>query len=212
MLTDDQKQQVRQRLEPVENPVTMHYVTQEFECESCQTTHELLRDLLETNENLELVTYEFKDQPEDAERLGVDKIPALVLEGPEAGTRVRFFGVPAGYEFAALLEDLIDVSRGATELSQQSRQQLETLIKPLHIQVFVTATCPHCPGAVRTAHKLALASGKISADMVSANEFPHLAQRYGVMSVPQTVVNDGEASFVGALPEDQFVAQVMQAA
>ncbi|HSE96340.1 MAG TPA: thioredoxin family protein, partial [Methylomirabilota bacterium] len=44
-----------------------------------------------------------------------------------------------------------------------------------------------------------------------ATEFPDLAQRYSVMAVPKTVIND-RASFEGALPETQFVDAVLRAA
>ena len=46
--------------------------------------------------------------------------------------------------------------------------------------------------------------------MVEAMEFPHLAQKYGVMGVPKTIVND-EIEFEGSLPEDMFVDQLMTA-
>jgi hypothetical protein len=45
---------------------------------------------------------------------------------------------------------------------------------------------------------------------VEANEFPDLAQRYMVMAVPKTVVND-RVSFEGAVPEAQFVDAVLRA-
>jgi len=63
---------------------------------------------------------------------------------------------------------------------------------------------------VRLAHHLAVASDWIRADCVEATEFPDLAQRYMVMAVPKTVVND-RVSFEGALPEAQFVDAVLQA-
>jgi len=63
---------------------------------------------------------------------------------------------------------------------------------------------------VRLAHHLAIASEWIRADCVEATEFPDLAQRYMVMAVPKTVVND-RVSFEGALPEAQFVDAVLQA-
>lgn len=174
MLTDQEKQKVRELLAPLEGPVTLHYFTQAFECESCRVTHGLLEDLTGLSGKLELVVYEFREDEEAAARFEVDKIPALVLEGPRV-YGVRYFGVPAGYEFAALLEDLIDTSRGTTQLAPETRTWLDTLITPLYIQVFVTSTCPYCPRAVRMAHKLALHSDKVTADMVSAAEFPHLA-------------------------------------
>ena len=50
----------------------------------------------------------------------------------------------------------------------------------------------------------------ITADVVEATEFPDLAARYQVMAVPKIVVND-RIEFVGALPERQFVQQVLRA-
>jgi len=211
MLSDAEKQKVREILAQLENTVTLHYFTQEFECEPCHIEHELLKDVAGLSEKLTLKAYEFQQEQGAAKQFNVDKIPALVLEGRRV-YGVRFFGVPAGYEFSALLDALIDASRGNTALSLETKSLLNTLIKPLHIQVFVTPTCPYCPRAVHLAHQLAIESDKIKADMVSAMEFPHLAQKYGVMAVPKIVVNDGEVMFEGALPEPEFVAEVMRAA
>ncbi len=211
LLTEQNKQQIQKVLQQLTNPVIVHYFTQEFECEPCQMTHELLKEVTALSDKLALKVYEFKSEQESARRFGVDKIPAIVLEGQRV-YGIRFFGVPAGYEFGAFLEDLIDVSRGTTQLSPETQMLLNTLIKPIHIQVFVTPTCPYCPAAVRMAHKMALYSEKIQADMVSALEFPYLADKYDVYGVPKTVVNDGEVLFEGALPEREFVAQVLRAA
>ena len=49
---------------------------------------------------------------------------------------------------------------------------------------------------------------RIVADMVEVTEFPHLAQRYGIMGVPKTVANEiGLAD--GALPEAALIANLM---
>ena len=61
------------------------------------------------------------------------------------------------------------------------------------------------------ANRMALASPKVSARTVEATEFPELSRRFGVQGVPRTVVNE-EGAFVGALPEAQFVASVLQLA
>jgi len=66
-------------------------------------------------------------------------VPAVILEGKNAG-RVRFFGLPAGYEFATLVEDLVDVSRGETALAGETRRQLAGLPAPVLIRVLVTPT------------------------------------------------------------------------
>jgi len=50
----------------------------------------------------------------------------------------------------------------------------------------------------------------VRGDMVEAMEFPHLAQKYGVMGVPRSVINE-EHAVEGALPEAAFVKQVIAA-
>jgi len=54
--------------------------------------------------------------------------------------KVRYFGMPSGYEFSVLLGSLLDVSKGKSELSEPSIEMLQTLKTNLHIQVFVTPT------------------------------------------------------------------------
>lgn len=61
---------------------------------------------------------------------------------------------------------------------------------PVLIQVFVISTCPCCPRDLLLAHKLAMASDLITADMVEATEFPHLTNMCHVYGVPRTVIND----------------------
>ena len=61
------------------------------------------------------------------------------------------------------------------------------------------------------ADRMAIASPHVSAVTVEATEFPELVRRFSVQGVPRTVVNRGGA-FVGALPEQQFVAAVLDLA
>jgi predicted DsbA family dithiol-disulfide isomerase len=61
------------------------------------------------------------------------------------------------------------------------------------------------------AHKLALASDLVTADMVEATEFPHLSNRYQVQAVPLTVINE-TIRIEGAVPESVLVSKVVEAA
>ncbi len=63
---------------------------------------------------------------------------------------------------------------------------------------------------MRLAHRMAIESEWIRADMVEVSEFPYLITRYQVMGVPLTVVN--ETTFIeGARPESAFVEEVLSA-
>ena len=56
-----------------------------------------------------------------------------------------------------------------------------------------------------------MASDKVTADMVEVTEFPHLGQRYNVMGVPRTVIND-DTYIEGAVPESMLLEKLKAAA
>ncbi|MCS6806903.1 MAG: thioredoxin family protein [Acidobacteriota bacterium] len=181
-------------------------------CQFCRETKELVETLSQLSPLIQAEIHDFDREQEVAERYQVDKIPALIVTAQgEDQTGVRYYGIPAGFEFTSLVEDIMDVSRGTTDIDAQVRQRIGAITTPTHIQVFVTPTCPYCPRAVRTAHKFALENPNIRADMVEANEFPDLAQRYQVLGVPKAVINE-TISFEGALPEHLFALYLLKAA
>jgi glutaredoxin-like protein len=179
-------------------------------CEFCEQTERLVREVAELSDQLALEIYDFVQEEAGARAQGIDKIPALVLVGAR-DYGVRFYGIPSGYEFGALVEAIIDVSRGATDLKPRLKEELARLDRDVHIQVFTTPTCPYCPRAVRVAHQMAVESEHVRADAVEITEFPQLASRYQVRGVPKVVLNDA-SGFEGAVPADVFVAHVLRAA
>lgn len=71
----------------------------------------------------------------------VEQAPALVLLDKDGrDTRVRFYGTAVGYEFMVFLEDVIDVSRGTTRLSEPARRAIRAIDQDLVIQVYTTPT------------------------------------------------------------------------
>ena len=137
----------------------------------------------------------------------------MVVGEEDSGVRfygIRFYGIPSGYEFTSLLDAIQSVSRGTAELSEETQTYLNELSKPVHLQVFVTPTCPYCPQAVVLAHHMALASPMVKADMVEAQEFPHLSTKYQVMGVPRTVINES-AHVEGAAPEAMVREKIQEA-
>lgn len=115
------------------------------ECAYCKETRELLEDLDSLSDKLHLDIKDFVRDEAEARQLGITRIPAFVLSGQNKGA-VRYFGIPAGYEFSSVVEDLLDVSSGEPDLLDSTRHALEALDGPdgierdLHIQVFVTPT------------------------------------------------------------------------
>jgi|LZCG01.1.fsa_nt_gb glutaredoxin-like protein len=210
LLKEKDRQYLQDEFAKLTEPVRLILFTQEFECASCRDTHTLLEETAALSEKIELITYDLVQDKEKTIAYGVERVPAVIVEG-ERDYGIRFLGIPSGYEFSSLIEDIIDVGTGKTSLSDATKERLSQLEKPVHIQVFVTPSCPYCPKAVRTAHMMAMESEKVTADMVMANEFPDLANRYGVMAVPKVVLN-GKTSFEGAIPEEDYISFVTRAA
>jgi alkyl hydroperoxide reductase subunit AhpF len=108
-------------------------------CEMCAPTRELLEEVASLSDKLKLTVHEISSAREQAFALGIDRVPAFVFEGAARG-RVRFFGIPSGYEFSALIADLVDASTGTTDLSEETREFLGTLTEDVNIKVFTTPT------------------------------------------------------------------------
>ncbi|MBE3576352.1 MAG: thioredoxin family protein [Limnochordales bacterium] len=176
---------------------------------------ELMEELTELSPKLSLRLARTDTDPEVFTQYGVplSAYPVLALLG-EGGKDygIRFYGIPAGYEFRTLMDDIVDVSRGRSRLKPETIRQLAELKTDLHFQVFVTPTCPYCPRVVRLAHQFALESPRVRADMIEATEFSELANRFNVYGVPKTVINDGIQEIEGAVPEDMFLEAALAAA
>ncbi len=200
---------VKEFSEKLVNDVRLVVFTQEMPCNFCRETVEVATEISQTSPKVKLEVYDFVKDQMKAQEFRIDKIPAMAVIGAK-DYGVRFYGIPSGYEFTSLIGAVLDVSRGVSSLSQKSKDLLKGVDQAVHIQVFVTPTCPYCPAAVRLAHRLAIESDMIWADMVEANEFVPQAQKYGVMSVPKIIINE-KHEISGALPEEMFVDHVMHA-
>ncbi len=51
----------------------------------------------------------------------------------------------------------------------------------------------------------------VQAEMVDASEFPELSDQFGVSGVPQTTINLGLGTVIGAYPEDDLLEEIFQA-
>ncbi len=187
--------------------VSLILFTEKDSCTYCDDAKELLGEIVALSDNLNLEIRDIDTDREVAEHFGVDKAPGLVVMG-EKDHGIRFYGIPSGFEFGTLLEVIRLVSNDDPELDEAVREKLEKLDRPVHLQVFVTPTCPYCPASVVAAHKLAMASDMVTGDMVEATEFPELSQRHMVMSVPRTIINDGEG-IDGVVPEDDLIEWIL---
>ncbi|AFL94596.1 glutaredoxin-like protein 2 [Thermococcus cleftensis] len=222
LISDNDKKVIKEEFfSKLTNPVKIIGFIGKDHCQYCDQLKQLVQELSELTDKL---TYEFHDFDSEegrklAEQYRIDRAPAVTITQDGKDMGVRFFGLPAGHEFGAFLEDIVDVSNASTDLMPESKEELAKIDRDVRILVFVTPTCPYCPLAVRMAHKFAIENtnagkGKILGDMVEAIEYPEWADQYSVMAVPKIVIQvDGEdkVQFEGAYPEKMFMEKLLAA-
>jgi glutaredoxin-like protein len=210
LIPDEHREHIKNELnEKLEKPVRIIMFTQQIECQFCTTTRQLINELSALSDKISVEIYDFVANADKAKEYGIDKVPALAILG-EKDYGIRFYGLPYGYEFQTLMDSLIIVSSGRTDLSEETRSKLREINTPTHIRIFVTLTCPYCALAAGTAYKFAIENSLIKVDIVEASEFTHLAVKYAVMGVPKTIIND-KVEFIGLVPENIFLEHVLLA-
>ena len=122
--------------------------------------------------------------------------------------RIHYLALPQGPEQGPFLEILQAVSDGDEEAPDDLRARLQLLERPAGMLVFIASACPHCPVAVRSATRVALASDKVEVTVIDAQRFPEIAERFGVKSVPLTVL-DEELFITGTSSAEQLADAIL---
>lgn len=147
-IREEDREQLRKIFSKLENPVRVLFFgegdgthSSHDECMYCQDTREIIAELAELSDKIKLEEHDFYSEKEVAATYGVDKIPALVMLDPQGQDRgIRFYGIPAGYEFTTVIEDILDLSNGDSHLSANTKAELAALKNDVTIKVFVTPT------------------------------------------------------------------------
>jgi len=128
------------------NPVTLRLFVQDpnepGECMYCSETEQICREVAELSDKINLTVHSNStSEQEQHQKYGIERVPALILEkvsGTDSG--VRFYGIPSGYEFGTLIEDITELSTGESKISTDLRKQVEQIQQDVTIKVFVTPT------------------------------------------------------------------------
>lgn len=138
------------------------------------------------------------------EGAGLAALPCLTISHRGAG-RIHYQALPHGPEAPPFLE----VLRGATPGPADGwAERLSGLQRPAELLVFVGASCPHCPGAVRSACRIALATPLVSVSIVDVQVHEDLAARFNVRAVPLTLV-DGGVAVTGVVPPSELLERIL---
>jgi alkyl hydroperoxide reductase subunit AhpF len=138
-LSDADTQAVRDEFTKLTGPVKVVVFASELGDDTHRQTVALVKEVAALSDK---ITVEVLNPHIDRERsaaYGIELTPAVVVEGA-ADYGIRFLGIPAGYEFANLIDSIIVVSTGAPALSAATTEALAGLTEDVTIKVFTTPT------------------------------------------------------------------------
>ena len=139
VLKDKDKNKVINTFKQITDDVRVVMFTQETECQHCEMTRTLLDEISTLSDKIILEVHDFVADRDLANQYGVDKIPATLIIG-EKDYGIRFYGVPAGYEFNVLVQDIRDVGKRDTALNDTVLAELAKVDKPVHLQTIISPT------------------------------------------------------------------------
>lgn len=146
LLDENVRQQVAAFFENLDKDVQVLFFGSDdpAECQHCAETSQLLEEVTGLSDRLHLKIYNLAETADLAKIFNITAVPSFViaaLEGDQVvDFGIRYKGIPAGHEFTSLVNSLLIVSRRDSGLSEDTRDYLKTLDKPVFLQVFVTPT------------------------------------------------------------------------
>ncbi|MBK5251740.1 MAG: thioredoxin family protein [Peptostreptococcaceae bacterium] len=204
-LNEDISKQIKAVFAPMKENVNIALFVDKTGCESCEDARGYMEEMASLSDKLSLSVYDVARDKEKAMEFDVKLTPAIVLlDSENKNNGVKFNGIPAGHEINSFISGILNVSGAGEKLPEEMMQRIKSIDKPVNIKVFVTLGCPHCPGAVSKAHKIALLNPNVNAEMIEANTFEELSQKFNVGGVPKIVFNDS-VDLIGDQPLDAFI-------
>ncbi len=140
LLEEEVQAQLKQEFTKLVNPVRLVVFSQALADPESEQVRRLVEELAVLDSRLSVEPLNFVLEKERADALGVARTPAVAILGADKDYGIRFYGSPNGYEFGTLVDAILDVSRGESGLSPETKEALAGLERPVHIQVFSTPT------------------------------------------------------------------------
>jgi alkyl hydroperoxide reductase subunit AhpF len=144
LLSPDDQQRLREAFAEMTRQVRLLFFTQTLGCDTCLETRQILDELPPLSDKIVIEEVNFILEGDRAGQFGIDRVPAVAIayedEGVVKDSRIRFLGMPAGYEFISLVHAILLVGGRESILSAENRVQVAAASDPTTMQVFITPT------------------------------------------------------------------------
>jgi alkyl hydroperoxide reductase subunit AhpF len=140
LIDDEVRAQLQREFAALVNPVRLAVCFQTLADPESEEVRRLVEELCGLDERLTYEGVNFVLDKERAASLGLTRTPAIAVLGETKDAGIRLYGLPSGYEFGTLIDAVLDVSRGESQLGAATLAELQQLPGPVHLQVFSTPT------------------------------------------------------------------------
>lgn len=123
-------------------------------------------------------------------------------------TGAAFYGVPGGQELNSLIFAIYNAGSAGQPIVKRLVKKLERVQKPVHLKIFVSLACHHCPKMVIECQRLAMLSPYVQVDMIDAALYPQMQEQYSISRVPMTLIN--EEKVMGVKPIEAVVEKICE--
>jgi len=110
----------------------------EGEADASEEVKQIATELASTSPRLKLAHVDAAADEERARELAGERLPAIVFSSPRARGKLRYYGLPSGYEMSTLVSAVLDLGGAEHPLPDEIAERLGALAHDVHIQVFVT--------------------------------------------------------------------------
>lgn len=207
LITEDIKKVLRDAFMDLREDVIIELFTKEGVNDAFNNAaRELLIVLGELSPKIKPAFYTIGD--EKSKERNVLRSPTLLI-APDR-YNIRFTGAPVGEEGRSLIMTIIMASTGSTVLSDSSIKKLMKLKEKRDVKVYVSPLCPYCPQQVSYAVSAAIVKKElVSVEIIEIYENKDIALELGIVSVPQTYIND-MLTAPGVESEDDFINSLLK--
>jgi len=188
ILPEETKKVLKDVFRGLKEKVLIEVFTRDEEGDQFDTfTAEFVKGISKLTDKIDVSFYKLSSGK--AKQKDITRSP-LILIGPDK-YRISYIGAPVGEEARTLIMSIMLVSNQSTSLSDIALKRLYELKGPRHIQVFVSPTCPYCPQQAINAVSAAVAMPDlVSAEIIEMYENRDYMEKYHIITVPFTAIND----------------------
>lgn len=161
----------------------------DFDDEKSIEMGSFLKALAACGDKLQLEILEKDENLEIQNELKGEHLPVVGIYG-EIYSGACFHGTPGGKEINSLIAAICMFGGAVGPLDKRLQKNIESIKKEIHIKIFVSLGCHHCPHVVAACQKIAIMNPNVTADMYDAKLYPELIEKYEIERVPMMVIND----------------------